>query len=121
MLLRSTEDESHTDVTRQIVLLGNNRIVFSSKILLTPKSCICMQLNRTQSAVHNQLFSCAISPCPVSCAQSIPCTVMWCSIGTIPQDELCIDVSRKILLPGRTKIIFRSKALLMPEVLICVP
>ena len=74
-------------------------------------SRICVQLNRTQSVVHNrrgvrlvgaQLMyprvACPIDmlhsysrsrsarapPCPVGCAESIPCTVASCSIDTIP-------------------------------------
>ena len=68
---------------------------------------IYVQLNRTQTVVHNrrdvrlvgaQLYpwvAClvdmvhsysraTIGPCPVGCAQSIPCIVVWCSVGTIP-------------------------------------
>ena len=73
-------------------------------------NCIYVQLNRAQSVVHNQrgvrlvsaqlyprvacpvdmvhtaqLFSCTIGPCPVGCAQSISCTVVWSSISTIPK------------------------------------
>ena len=34
---RSTEGEMHMDVTRKVLLLGQNKIVFSRNALLTPK------------------------------------------------------------------------------------